>query len=271
MGHFGCMLGRPSIQRYLIMIKLSKNPLVRIISREVSKKPAKETPQRLREFMKPLKEITRQLVIGTGLGDGYLRKERGKTQLLLAHTEEKKDYLWWKWKILADDNLVSSKPYRILIKFQNKKYPQWRCQTIWNDRLNELYYCLYSNGIKAVKRSTLNMLTPLGLAVWYMDDGNVAIHKEKGKEGCKSREIYLNTHCFSYQELLVIQKYFNERWKIKIGFVKNKGKLRIRMGAIQAKKLLKIVKPYILKCMEYKTNLGYKSSRNAELPFWKVI
>ncbi|MDI6602789.1 MAG: hypothetical protein QME57_01550 [Patescibacteria group bacterium] len=158
--------------------------------------------------MKPLLEITRQLVIGTRLGDGHLRKNYGKTQLQIAHTAKKKEYVWWKGKMLADDNLVSGKPYnyKILVKFKNKKYPQWRCQMTWNKRLNGLYP-------------------------------------------------------------LVIQKYLKDRWRIKIGFVKNKGKLRIRKGAVEAKKFLKIVNPYILECMKYKTNLGYKNSRNAELPF----
>jgi len=204
--------------------------------------------------IKSLSKKTRQLILGTTLGDGHLRRQAINTRLEVAHSPKQKEYLFWKYNILKKDGLTKSEPRIIVIKYNGKKYPQWRFQTLSLSVLNDFHHLFYVKSKKMVRRKALNRLEPLGLAVWYMDDGNIAIHKQS-----KSREIYLNTQQCSYEEHLIIRKYFKMRWKIQVRIIRNKGSFRIAMNATEGKKFLEIVKPYIINCMKYKIDLGYKN------------
>jgi hypothetical protein len=110
---------------------------------------------------------------------------------------------------------------------------------------------------KRFSRQILNYLTPLGIAIWYMDDGSLSLKKREGK--VHGREIHLNTYC-SLEEARIIQVYFEEVWDVAWTIVPNKGLFRLRMGSNEAKKLFKIIEPNVVPMMKYKTDLGYKSN-----------
>ena len=60
---------------------------------------------------------------------------------------------------------------------------------------------LYSNtGRKKISLKYLNELSPLGLAVWWMDDGSLC--NSKGNRWGK-----LCTECFNYEEHILLQTY----------------------------------------------------------------
>ena len=128
-----------------------------------------------------LTQQQRSLIIGTILGDGYLRIFKGRRNALLEinHSFSQKKYVDWKYQILKD---VSGSPpqerqgngQRIAYRFYSKQLPE----------LTSLYRQFYIGSYKRIPDSL--SLDPFSLAVWFMDDGS------------RSREcdVYLNTQQF---------------------------------------------------------------------------
>jgi len=74
-----------------------------------------------------------------------------------------------------------------------------------------------------------------------MDDGS-----NNGKN------ITLNTHCFSREEQRVIQRFLKDKFGIEATIVKDRDKYKIAIGVHECKKFIGIVKPYVIKSMNYK-------------------
>lgn len=91
-----------------------------------------------------------------------------------------------------------------------------------------------------------------------MDDGNLANHK--GNRWGK-----LSTNAFNYEEHLIMQKYFKEKWDIDVDIKQEKGKyyfLRFNVTGLQ--KLFKIIYSYVcmIPSMIYKIDLNYQKDVN---------
>ena len=90
-------------------------------------------------------------------------------------------------------------------------------------------------------KELLDSLEPMGLAIWYMDDGS-----NNGKD------ITLNTHCFSRKEQKIIQALLLNKFGVVSTIVKDRNKLKIAIGYHQYQKFIDIVKPFIIESMNYK-------------------
>ena len=98
----------------------------------------------------------------------------------------------------------------------------------------------------------LNKLNKLAIAIWYMDDGCLSAKRRKGK--INAWQLLINTY-ISKEDNQVIIDYFKETWDIQFNLNKHRDLYRLRCGTKEARKFIKIVKPYIydkIKCMEYK-------------------
>lgn len=111
----------------------------------------------------------------------------------------------------------------------------------------------YYTDSKRITRSILEKLTPLGLAIWYMDDA----HKLRGGG---SR---LYTCSFTVKEHEVMIEYFKDKWGVcpKIEWTGDNPYLKFL--ANEAEKLINIVEPHIIGSMLYKiTNRGRYEATN---------
>src|SRR3989338_313666 len=113
-----------------------------------------------------LSQVQKSVVIGSLLGDGYLRQIKGRKNAFLEinHSYSQKDYVDWKYGLLK--SLVKSQPK--LRKSNGKRYA-YRFFTKQHPNLTKIYQKFYVNGIKVVPKISIN---PLILAIWYMDDGS---------------------------------------------------------------------------------------------------
>ena len=198
--------------------------------------------------MKVTKE-TRDLVVYMALGDGYINKAG---YLSMRHCLKQEDYIWWKYNLLKD-KLSVVEPYYV----SNNGYGAYEFRT-HNTRFIKLYRnVIYGrNGKKDIaNRKLLNKLTPLGLAIWYMDDGGLSQKKDENGN-IKANDLMINTH-LSREDNQVIIDYFKEVWDINFTQVKNRGHYRLRCGTIEARKFIKIVLPYVsqVPSMAHKVNV----------------
>ncbi len=197
-----------------------------------------------------LSDQCQEVILGTLLGDGSLKIDPNHqdARLSFRHSAVQKDYFFWKVDFLKSicscEEKVKSK-----LQFQSTALPE----------LTDIHRLITKRGKLKVSRKWLNKLTPLSLAVWWMDDGSLVVNSRRG---------VLCTDSFSYEEQKVISRYFQVVWKIRtqIGSHHDKrtGKTFYRLwirSTEELKKLLTIILPHIeVEQMLPKVLLLYKDS-----------
>ena len=92
-------------------------------------------------------------------------------------------------------------------------------------------------------KEILNQLEPLGLAVWIMDDGTFSYHGNR---------INIATNDFSFNEQLLIKEWFQKKYDIIPKIYKQNNQFYISFGVKDTKRLVNIVKSFIIPPMKYK-------------------
>ena len=193
-----------------------------------------------------MNRIDKNILLAVSIGDGYIRKS-GSLQLI--HSFKQIEYLKYKVDLVSK---ILGKQIKIDL-FDNGGYPG--CRAYATDKYFKiLRRFLYKNGKKKITQSVLNRLSPLGIAIWYMDDGNIALHKRKGK--IHSREIYLNTYC-SLEEAKIIQEFFKKEYNIYFRCSPSKGYFRMICNTENAKKFAELIRPFIIESLKYKIDFRY--------------
>lgn len=180
-----------------------------------------------------LTEEQRQIIVGCLLGDGTMRI---KTNALLEinHSIEQKELVDWLYASLKQ--FVGTEPK---VRKGNGKRIAYRFTTRSLPIFTNLYHQFFLQGKK--KLPIQISLSPLVLAVWFMDDGS------------KSRtSIYLNTQQFSLEEQELLRKMLYEQWGIETTLNKDKIYLRIRIRVSSIEKFVVLIKPHLLPQFYYK-------------------
>ncbi len=203
---------------------------------------------------KKITEIQKQIILGSLLGDGSVRYtkrflEGRSTGIKMMQSEQRLSYLHFKkeimgWHITSESTQKSGW----------NKFPMHTLGTESSDILTGILKDLEiinPKGKKKVTRKWLEALTPLGLAIWYCDDGSIA--SEKGVS------VRINTQGFTEKENELIIAYFKQRWDLTFIIVpekrKNKNLFSIRANTEDSIRFLEIISDYIPISMGYKTIL----------------
>ena len=181
-----------------------------------------------------------EILAGSLLGDAYISK-RGAIQI--EQGENQKEYLLWKHRELK--SIVSGKVSHVFRKkkngtrsssyrfFSKQYFRPWRKS-------------MYRSGRKITPPSVLELITPLSLAVWYMDDG------------CKKNNysVIISTDSFSAKSLKKLRIMLQEKWFIntRIAFktTANKKYRRLTIGSYDLVRFFELIRPYIIPSMQYK-------------------
>lgn len=183
------------------------------------------------------------------IGDGYVHKcTRSKSCLLcVKHSTKQNEYILYKKNLLeslgcCNINLhyIDNNGYSGVYFTKADSY--FRCIRKW----------LYKDGKKVISRFLLDKLTPEGIAIWYMDDGNLSAKKRNGK--VHAYELFLNTHTSKENNQIIID-YFLDVWNVRFHQVKNKGSYRLRMSTREIRRFLPIFENFVIPSMNYKINM----------------
>ena len=205
-----------------------------------------------------LTEEQKAILYGTLLGDGSIGMQAKEARVSFVQGHGQEEYFDLKCskfnKILGKVCKESRFDKRI-----NKYLDRYSVRTLCHPVFTQMYKELYPNGTKTITREWLNKLTPQSLAYWFMDDG--------------SNNGTLCTHCFSYDEHLIIQQYFLEVWDINVTIQKNYNQYMIYFPKSEKQKFAKLVKPYIIESMSYKIKnwIPEKSCELRETPIESQI
>ena len=206
----------------------------------------------LREYKESLKlnMIQRDIIVGSLLGDGNLRLvgRSKEASFVVDHSIKQKDYVLWKYEMFRE--WVATKPKtltRIYHKDPRRSLLSFRFQTLSHSEFTFWYEMFYRKDIKIIPSDIRKILvSPLSLAVWFMDDGNK-----------NHNAVFLNTQQFSRieQECLIECLYENfglECTLNKHSTSKGKQLYRVRVDTKSTKMLYELAKEYLLPSMRYK-------------------
>jgi hypothetical protein len=194
------------------------------------------------------------MVIGSSLGDTHLEKRKNGigTRIIFEQSSNNVEYLMWFYNYLASRGYCSNtKPkLQIRIRQKGKVYYQYRINSYTFSSFNwihGMFYKLIDNKyIKIVPLNIGEYLTPLALAIWFMDDGSSL-----------GRGARIATNCFTLEEVNFLCNVLKIKYNIiatanKCG--KDKGHI-IYIHVNSMKLFMNIVKPYLLPSLYYK--LGF--------------
>jgi hypothetical protein len=183
-----------------------------------------------------LTQLQKSIIIGSILGDGYIRiiPNRAEAFLEINHSIKAKEYVDWKFEIL--ENICRSLPKKRVI---DEKRIAYRFYTKQHQELTDLLKLFYINSKKVIPASLV--LDPISLAIWFMDDGSK----------CRKYDVYLNTQQFSIDDQKrLLAKLRDLNIKARLNRDKKYYRIRILKGSV--KEFNKIISPFIIPSMKYK-------------------
>lgn len=190
-----------------------------------------------------LQSIQREILVGTLLGDGHLSTHNGRDyHLMIQHGLSQKEYVQWKYAYLK--NWVRTPP-----KIKNQVVRGKLYQKVWFNTLSHGAFRFYGqqfyrSGKKVVPRLIHKWLTPLALAVWFMDDGSI-----KSKY---HRALILNTQCYSEHDLRILQHVLLKKFGVHTKLRRQKEGKQIYILSETVATFVGIIRPYIIPEMVYK-------------------
>lgn len=193
-------------------------------------------------------KLSRLLCLYMSIGDGYINKNGF---LSIRHGESQKEYIEFKRNLLYKNGINVTNVYEV----NNNGYKGYEFRT-YNHKFLKLYRrILYTPKKDITLKSIWNRMSPLGLAIWYMDDGSLTIQYKNGNP-CRAR-IIISTCLDTIEEHDFIIETIYNKFGVKFSVCKMKGKYALRCGTKEARKFINIVKPFMqnIQCMQYKLNI----------------
>ncbi len=191
-----------------------------------------------------------QLILGSVMGDGNLspnRRGRSGTRFRMGHGAKQAAYLDWKVSLLG--NIPHSRT-------TNAKGAVFADFTPLPE-LGELHEAVYfGDGEKHLSWDYLKSLTPLALAIWYMDDGCLTLRskgvQERTAGGTGRIDICVEAMSPGSRERLAC--YLRDTYGLDVKLI-HRGARKIStllFSTAASEKFQKLVAPYVHPSMEYK-------------------
>lgn len=200
----------------------------------------------------------RQIILGSLLGDGSLKihPEYRNARFAFRHSEKQSEYFHWK---VSQLNEISSDKSVWLQSPGNGDFSRndkWRYQSRALPELTAIYNETSDNHRLRIRRRWLNKLSPLALAIWWMEDGSLI--------GREARRGVLCTDGFQEAEVHLLSDYLKVVWDIEthVSPAGRPDQFRIWLRSTgELKKFLRIVIPHIpVASMLAKVILLYRDS-----------
>ena len=195
-----------------------------------------------------LSDRQREVVVGTLLGDAHLEtKDQGRTyRLKIEHSRKQRAYVDWLYHEFQ--SLVRTAPQQrertVTLKGRTAEYALYWFNTLSLGTFRFYAQQFYQRKKKLVPRQIGRWLTPLALAVWYMDDGSIKSNAH--------RTVLLNTHAFDAGSLQRLQAALLQRYGVHATLRKQREGTQLYVGAASADAFLNVIEPYLIPTLRYK-------------------
>src|ERR1700734_2723154 len=212
-----------------------------------------------------LSEQQLQLILGSLMGDGNLspnRKGRSGTRFRMGHGAKAASYLNWRASTLGNIGCTGASDTEGAVFADLTPLPELA-------ELREAVY--FGDGKKHLSWEYLKALTPLALAVWYMDDGCFTVRskgvQERTQGGTGRIEICVQAMSPGSRERLADYLRDTHQLNVKVVTRGSRSQAILQFTTAASEKFQKLVAPYIHPSMEYKLLPRFRGQFRVEPEF----
>jgi recombination protein RecA len=193
-----------------------------------------------------LSDFQWEVVLGGLMGDGALSPTHSGhgARFRFGHGAKQTEYCEWKASLFANVGVSRSR---------NDKGSTF-CDVTPLPELAELRQAVYVEGRKVFGHDYLKQLTPLSLAIWYMDDAGFSLRakglQERTREGSGRAEICVQAMEPTTRER--VAAYLADTWDIAPKLIQRGGKAVLQFSKDETTKLHALIAPFVHSSMSYK-------------------
>ena len=189
-------------------------------------------------------EKEQDILIGSILGDACVLK---KGMIQFEHGQKQKEYLEWKYEqlkpIVSGTKIYEIKRFRDNRTWYYYKFTTRQFFRSWREKF-------YPYGVKVISPEVIKNLSPLSLAVWYMDDGCLT----------SNYSCIISTDAFSADSVENLRSMLDKKYEIKTRIREKKSysktgmkiQQRIYIGGKNMVKFFDLIRSFIISSMTYK-------------------
>jgi hypothetical protein len=199
----------------------------------------------------------RGILVGMVLGDGYIRTATARDKLMNRHVSPQIYFghsiaqsVYAEHKVNVLNKMFGG--HATLRKSRQSNGYEFVYANKSNPYFKTLKGMMYCSGKKTITRQVLDMLTPEGIAYWFMDDGSYRMNKDM--DGVVS-SISLTISIYSSEaEIDCVVGFFLEKYDImfKKAFCKKTKLWYVRANTFNSRKFSLLIEKYIIPSMSYK-------------------
>ncbi len=194
-----------------------------------------------------LNKQQREILVGTILGDGHLETQnQGRTfRLKVDHSINQKEYAEWLYAKFKNLTLTGLQLKQQVVN--EKQYQKYWFSTISVGAFRYYGQLFYVRNKKVVPQIISKLVTPLSLAVWFMDDGSLKSKAHRAR--------IINTQSFDAVSLQRLQDMLLKKFNIKTTLRNQKEGMQLYIPSTEIEKFVTLVRPFIIPSMEYKIKI----------------
>jgi recombination protein RecA len=187
-----------------------------------------------------------EVILGGLMGDGALSETRSGhgARFRFGHGRKQVAYCDWKASLFANVSVSRTTDAKGVVCCDVQPMPE----------LAEVRRVVSIDGKKVFGHDYLKQLTPLSLAIWYMDDGSFTLRakglQERTRDGSGRSEICIEAMEPTTRTRLV--GYLQDTWGIVPKLVERGGKAHLVFAKDETAKLHALIAPFVHPSMDYK-------------------
>jgi recombination protein RecA len=202
-----------------------------------------------------LSDFQWEAILGGLMGDGSLSRTQSAhaARYRFGHCAKQAEYCGWKASLFSNiDGCRSVRATDGVVSYDLTPLPE----------LAELRHAVYFDGKKVFSEDYLKQLTPLSLAIWYMDDGSFSLRakglQERTKDGSGRSEICVEAMDPTTRTRLVA--YLADTWGVNAKLVSSgaRKKAVLVFPKDETAKLHALIAPFVHASMQYKLLPRYR-------------
>ncbi|MGQ0805242.1 MAG: recombinase RecA [Actinomycetota bacterium] len=208
-----------------------------------------------------LSDFQWEVVLGSLMGDGALSPTRSGhgARFRFGHGAKQAEYSDWKASLFANIGESRSTNAEGAVYHDVTPLPE----------LAELRRSVYVDGKEVFSHDYLKQLTPLALAVWYMDDGGFTLRakglQERTRGGSGRSEICIQAMEPTARVRLV--EHLGDTWGIRPKLIERAGTAVLSFPKEETAKLHALIAPFVHPSMQYKLLPRYRGRFSVEPVF----
>jgi len=182
---------------------------------------------------------TQSVIVGTMLGDGYLTPNGS---LQIEHCLDQADYTFWKYEKLQP---IAGRVPKMVERYDGRTQKTYRSMRFYTKSVLKQYRDdFYQDRKKVVPKHIGNVLDPLAVAVWFMDDG--------GRGARTPRGLVFNTSGFSAEEQVFLQEILVHKFGVRTSIHPRRNGFQLYVKAESFLRFSELISPFLITSMRYK-------------------